>query len=191
MKSVSRAEVRNKVVNLINNSIKLTLVLIFLSFLRSQVQNSVIEAFNFMLPSKLIVEAIRLAAIAYFGQRVVVSLLFLLNIISDRLSKVLGIEETGGLKRIGNDIIYMIGLLLAWFGLSPLFAFIPSQFVGILLSLIFLILAALIVYDALKTGYNLFREKFDSFVNQLTSLIIGIPEEKEKQSDQNRGHRKR
>ncbi len=183
MKSMSRREVRKRLASLIGNSIKLALILAFLSFLRREVQDSLIEAFNLQIPSKLIVDAIRLAAIAYFGQRVVVNLLFLLNIISDRLSRILGFEETSGLKRIGNDIIYMIGLLLAWFGLSPLFAFLPSKIIGTVLSIVFLVLAAIIVYDALKTGYELFKEKFDRFVNQLTSIITGIPEEKEDNSD--------
>ncbi len=191
MKSVSRREVGEKITNLISNSVKLALVLIFLSFLRKQIQDSAVEVFNLQIPSKLIIDAVRLATIAYFGQRVVISLLFLLNVISDRLSKILGFEETGGLKRIGNDIIYMIGLLLAWFGLSPLFTFIPSKIIGTLLSVVFLVLAALIVYDALKTGYDLFKEKFERFVNQLTFLITGIPEERESNSDQKKGQRKR
>ncbi|RLG52603.1 MAG: hypothetical protein DRO00_05365 [Thermoproteota archaeon] len=191
MKSVSRREVGEKITSLISNSIKLALILVFLSFLRRQLQDSVVEAFNLQIPSKLIVDAIRLAAIAYFGQKVVVSLLFLLNIISDRLSKILGFEETGGLKRIGNDIIYMIGLLLAWFGLSPLFAFLPGKILGTILSVVFLILAALIVYDALRTGYDLFKEKFDRFVSQITFLITGIPEEGESKPDQKKGQRNR
>ena len=191
MKSVSRREVGEKITSLISNSIKLALILVFLSFLRRQLQDSVVEAFNLQIPSKLIVDAIRLAAIAYFGQKVVVSLLFLLNIISDRLSKILGFEETGGLKRIGNDIIYMIGLLLAWFGVSPLFAFLPGKILGTILSVVFLILAALIVYDALRTGYDLFKEKFDRFVSQITFLITGIPEEGESKPDQKKGQRNR
>jgi len=191
MKSVSRREVGEKITSLISNSIKLALILVFLSFLRRQLQDSVVEAFNLQIPSKLIVDAIRLAAIAYFGQKVVVSLLFLLNIISDRLSKILGFEKTGGLKRIGNDIIYMIGLLLAWFGLSPLFAFLPGKILRTILSVVFLILAALIVYDALRTGYDLFKEKFDRFVSQITFLITGIPEEGESKPDQKKGQRNR
>jgi len=191
MKSVSRREVGEKITSLISNSIKLALILVFLSFLRRELQDSVVEAFNLQIPSKLIVDAIRLAAIAYFGQKVVVSLLFLLNIISDRLSKILGFEETGGLKRIGNDIIYMIGLLLAWFGLSPLFAFLPGKILGTILSVVFLILAALIVYDALRTGYDLFKEKFDRFVSQITFLITGIPEDGESKPDQKKGQRNR
>ncbi|RLG48562.1 MAG: hypothetical protein DRN92_00695 [Thermoproteota archaeon] len=191
MKSVSRREVGEKITSLISNSIKLALILVFLSFLRRQLQDSVVEAFNLQIPSKLIVDAIRLAAIAYFGQKVVVSLLFLLNIISDRLSKILGFEKTGGLKRIGNDIIYMIGLLLAWFGLSPLFAFLPGKILGTILSVVFLMLAALIVYDALRTGYDLFKEKFDRFVSQITFLITGIPEDGESKPNQKKGQRKR
>jgi len=191
MKSVSRREVGEKITSFISNSIKLALILVFLSFLKRQIQDSAIYAFNLQIPSKLIIDAIRLASIAYFGQRVVASLLFLLNIISDRLSKILGLEETAGLKRIGNDVIYMIGLLLAWFGLSPLFTFLPSRIIGTILSVVFLALAALIVYDALKTGYDLFKEKFDRFVSQITFLITGIPEEGESKSDQKRGQRKR
>ena len=191
MRSVSRREVKERITDLFGNSIKLALFLIFLSFLTGQIQDDVIQAFNLQIPLKLIVDAIRLATIAYFGQRVVVDLLFLLDIVSERLAKVLGLERTVGLKRIGNDIIYMIGLLLAWFGLSPLFSFLPSRLMGTILSVIFLGLAALIIYDALKTGYELFKAKFDMIMSKLTFLITGIPENEGEGSDQKKGQSRR
>jgi len=191
MRSVSRREVKERITDLFGNSIKLALFLIFLSFLTGQIQDDVIQAFNLQIPLKLIVDAIRLATIAYFGQRVVVDLLFLLDIVSERLAKVLGLERTVGLKRIGNDIIYMIGLLLAWFGLSPLFSFLPSRLMGTILSVIFLGLAALIIYDALKTGYELFKAKFDVIMSKLTFLITGIPENEGEGSDQKKGQSRR
>ena len=183
-KQISAEEVRVRLGRLITSFVKLAAAMALLYLLGRILADYDASLFGFRIQGFQIVGILRFAAVVYFGYHALSELLWLLDLSARRLSQALGLEEVGGVRRIGQDLIYLMGLALAWYGLSPLISAIPSERIRLIPSLAFLALGVLLAYDMAKSIYRLFSEKFEAFLDRLTALLTRGLAESEREPDE-------
>ena len=177
---VSVEELRVRLGRLLASFIELAVAMGLLFLLGKIIDGASIEVFGIEISGFEIVGVLRLAAVVYFGYSMLSELLWLLDISAKRLSRLLGLAEVRGVRRIGQDIIYLMGLALAWYAVSPLVSLIPPGAVRLLPSLGFLAIGVLLLYDLAKSIYRLFKEKFERLLDGLTEFLArGLLEQEE------------
>jgi len=181
---ISAEEVRVRLGRLITSFVKLAAAMALLYLLGRILSDYEASLFGFQIEGFQVVGILRLAAVVYFGYHALSELLWLLDLSARRLSQALGLAEVSGVRRIGQDLIYLMGLALAWYGLSPLISAIPSGKLRLIPSLAFLALGVLLAYDMAKSIYGLFSEKFESLLDRLTALLTKGLAESECESEE-------
>ncbi len=185
---VSVEELRTRLSRLLTSFIELTIALGLLFILGRVLDGASIDLFGITISGFEVVGVLRLAAVVYFGYSMLSELLWLLDVSAKRLSKLLGLAEVRGIRRIGQDMIYLMGLALAWYAVSPLVSSIPPGAARLVPSLAFLAVGVLLFYDLAKSVYRLFKEKFEVLLDGLTEFLArGLLEQEEEGSTRPEG----
>jgi hypothetical protein len=156
-------EVRERLFRLIKSSLTLAFVLIFLGFLRPELTSLldyIVEGLS--VSSSLILNAITLAFIVYFGYFILIDAKYFLDKVSVRF----GQKDRGKLQTITYDIAGLISLFLVSALITPFLALI--QTVGGTISRIFNIvllgIGFFIVYHLANQIYSVIRQRFEKLI---------------------------
>jgi len=163
--------IRNRIVNLLKNIFKLSLVLLFLKVISGSLNQYV--TFNlaeFTITGEMIANGLSLVFIVYYGYSILTDGSFLIDIASKTMMLRLGAEKTETPKTIVYDVTCLIALVLAAEALIPIMGVIPES--GPLLaevtSLAFTALGFLLVYHLSKSTYLLMRTRIDQVIKKVS-----------------------
>ena len=111
--------------------------------------------------STIVFKWAEVAVVIYYGSYILRSSFFFLDIVSGAVTEALGLNEPKLPRRIGMDIIYIIGLVLAYEALIPFIAGFSSNFsrgklIVSFAEVAFFFVGAAIVYDIGKSVYYVF-----------------------------------
>jgi len=163
--------IRNRIVNLLKNIFKLSLVLLFLKAISGSLDQYV--AFNlaeFTITGEMITNGLPLVFIVYYGYSILTDGSFLIDIASKAMMLRLGVEKTETPKTIVYDVTCLIALVLAAEALIPIMGVIPE--LGPLLaevtSVVFIAVGFLLVYHLGKGTYSLMRARIDQVIKKVS-----------------------
>lgn len=170
MSTMEREDIRRRIRRLLVSFIKLGLVLLALTLMDAAFGGIIFEVFNLSLDSSEILGIFRLIAIIYYGYWVLKDSLFFLNILSGTIARKFELEGASKPRRVGLDTLYLISLGLGWLALSPFLRALPDLAVRAI-SLAFLLMAFIFIYDLVSTVYSMVKGGFESLVDTLSELV--------------------
>ena len=163
--------IRNRIVNLLKNIFKLSLVLLFLKVISGSLNQYV--TFNlaeFTITGEMIANGLSLVFIVYYGYSILTDGSFLIDLASKAMMLRLGVEKTGTSKTIVYDVTCLIALVLAAEALIPIMGVIPES--GPLLAevttIVFVAVGFLLVYHLGKGTYSLMRTRIDQVIKKVS-----------------------
>jgi len=163
--------IRNRIVNLLKNIFKLSLILLFLKVISGSLNQYV--TFNlaeFTITGEIIANGLSLLFIIYYGYSILTDGSFLIDIASKAMMLRLGAEKTGTSKTIVYDVTCLIALVLAAEALIPIMGVIPES--GPLLAevttIVFIAVGFLLVYHLGKGTYSLMRTRIDQAIKKVS-----------------------
>jgi len=163
--------IRNRIVNLLKNIFKLSLVLLFLKVISGYLNQYV--TFNlaeFTITGEMIANGLSLVFIVYYGYSILTDGSFLIDIASKAMMLRLGVEKTENPKTIVYDVTCLIALVLAAEALIPIMDVIPES--GPLLaevtSVVFIAVGFLLVYHLGKGTYSLMKARIDQAIKKVS-----------------------
>jgi choline kinase/phosphatidylglycerophosphate synthase len=166
-------QIRNNVESLLVNVLKAGAILVVLELTRSAVEQT---RFGTQLPApldiSLIFDLIRLVVLTYFGYRVLSSIKFFADIATDLVVTRLQITR-GMYARAIADTLYLVIAGLSWWLISPILAKVPEvgSLLNLSVSLAFLGLMMLLLYDLLRILHRGLRWLWDATIAQLTEWL--------------------
>jgi hypothetical protein len=155
------------------NVLKAGAILVVLELTRSAVEQT---RFGTQLPApldiSLIFDLIRLVVLTYFGYRVLSSIKFFADIATDLVVTRLQITR-GMYARAIADTLYLVIAGLSWWLISPILAKVPEvgSLLNLSVSLAFLGLMMLLLYDLLRILHRGLRWLWDATIAQLTEWL--------------------
>ena len=163
--------IRNRIVNLLKNIFKLSLILLFLKVISGSLNQYV--TFNlaeFTITGEMIANGLSLIFIVYYGYSILTDGSFLIDLTSKAMMLRLGVEKTGTPKTIVYDVTCLIALVLAAEALIPIMGVIPES--GPLLAevttIVFIAVGFLLVYHLGKGTYSLMRTRIDQAIKKVS-----------------------
>ena len=163
-------ELKPRIRRILSSLIKLAVAVVVLASLDALFGGIQFEAFGLKADTTEVLGAVRLLVIIYYGYWILRDSFYFLDLLSEILARKFGLEESGNLRRIGLDFLYLISLTLAWFGLSPFLGLLPELVIRAI-SITFIVISIIFLYDLVKTVYSILRVSFDSLVDMITDLI--------------------
>ncbi|MBO3769526.1 MAG: NTP transferase domain-containing protein [Candidatus Brockarchaeota archaeon] len=172
---VERKEIASRIENLISNSLKLITSFVFLSMITPVFEGIILITFeDLVLKSDHLLSALSLTVFIYFGYRILISLKFLIDIVTKRLVSIMKISEFT-LRHMLTDALYIVIAVILWIYIPPQLRNIP--YIGELISrigaLAIFAFFILIIYDMAKLLYKTFEEFYRRIVEKLTERLHG------------------
>lgn len=163
--------IRNKIVNLLKNSFKLSLVLLFLKVISGSLNQYVtFHLAEFTVTGEMVANGLSLVFVVYYGYSILTDGSFLIDIASKAMMLKLGVEKTETPKAIVYDVTCLIALVLAAEALIPIMGAIPES--GPLLaevtSMVFIATGFLLVYHLCKAIYSLMKARIDQVIEEVS-----------------------
>ncbi len=166
-------ESRRHLTDLFSNIVKLTVSLAVIRILLysfggvPMINISLLE-----IKASHVLNLINLVVIVYFGYGILTSLKFFLDIASDIVVSKLEVTKTA-YSRATLDILYLIGLALIWFAVSPLLENVPEigEWLRMPLGLLILAVFTLILYDLSRIFYRSLKGALNKVIDAVTEAI--------------------
>lgn len=168
-------EIRSNLESLFVNLLKAAIALGVLQLISGTVERT-LQAIGIYLPAPLDMDLVfdftRLAILAYFGYRVLLSVKFFADIATDLVVTRLQITQ-GMYARATTDILSIITVLLAWSVVSPIISKLPGigSLFRIPVNLAFLGLAILFLYDLVRIMNRELKAVWDAAITHLTNWL--------------------
>jgi len=163
--------IRSRIVNLLKNIFKLSLVLLFLKVISGSLNRYItFDLADFTITGEMIANGLSLVFIVYYGYSILTDGSFLIDVASKAMMLRLGVEKTGTSKTIVYDVTCLIALVLAAEALIPIMGVIPES--GPLLAevttIVFIAVGFLLVYHLGKGTYSLMRTRIDQAIKKVS-----------------------
>ncbi len=168
-----RRKVAENVKRLLGSALKLLIITVVLKLL-GRIMGEVEFTFLFYtVKANMVLSMVQMAATIYYGFYILKSSIFFIDKISGLVTNALGLTESKLPRRIAMDIVYIIGLVLAWEALVPMVSEIP-RFGGLTLTaiqVVIILLGAGIIYDAGKHVFKLLEDRINRIIDRLSDSI--------------------
>ncbi|MEM3661029.1 MAG: hypothetical protein QXU11_11680 [Thermoproteota archaeon] len=171
--TVEKGEITKRIEILISSSLKLALSLLFLHMITPSVTDITLVALDdLVLKSDHLMSASLLIISIYFGYRVLMSLKFLIDIVTKRLVIVLRVSEFT-LRHMLVDLLYILLAVILWIYLPPQLRLVPyiGENLARLGALAIFVFFILIFYDVAKLLYKTFGDLYRKIIERLTEKI--------------------
>jgi len=170
---VEKGEIAKRIEILVSSSLKLALSLLFLHMITPVVTDITLVTFDdIVLKSDYLMSALTLILSVYFGYRILMSLKFLIDMVTKRLVAILRVSEFT-LKHILVDLLYILLAAILWVYLPPQLKQVPyiGENLARLGALAIFIFFILILYDTVKLLYKTFGDLYRKIIERLTEKI--------------------
>ncbi|MBO3797272.1 MAG: NTP transferase domain-containing protein [Thermoproteota archaeon] len=171
--TVEKGEITKRIEILISSSLKLALSLLFLHMITPSVTDITLVALDdLVLKSDHLMSASLLIISIYFGYRILMSLKFLIDIVTKRLVIVLRVSEFT-LRHMLVDLLYILLAVILWIYLPPQLRLVPyiGENLARLGALAIFVFFILIFYDVAKLLYKTFGDLYRKIIERLTEKI--------------------
>ncbi|MEM4169065.1 MAG: hypothetical protein QXY99_03155, partial [Thermoproteota archaeon] len=171
--TVEKGEITKRIEILISSSLKLVLSLLFLHMITPSVTDITLVALDdLVLKSDHLMSASLLIISIYFGYRILMSLKFLIDIVTKRLVIVLRVSEFT-LRHMLVDLLYILLAVILWIYLPPQLRLVPyiGENLARLGALAIFVFFILIFYDVAKLLYKTFGDLYRKIIERLTEKI--------------------
>ncbi len=170
---VEKGEIAKRIEILVSSSLKLALSLLFLHMITPVVTDITLVTFDdIVLKSDHLMSALTLILSVYFGYRILMSLKFLIDMVTKRLVAILRVSEFT-LKHILVDLLYILLAAILWVYLPPQLKQVPyiGENLARLGALAIFVFFILILYDTVKLLYKTFGDLYRKIIERLTEKI--------------------
>ncbi|MEM3025883.1 MAG: hypothetical protein QXP19_00005, partial [Thermoproteota archaeon] len=171
--TVEKGEITKRIEILISSSLKLALSLLFLHMITPSVTDITLVALDdLVLKSDHLMSASLLIISIYFGYRILMSLKFLIDIVTKRLVIALQVSEFT-LRHMLVDLLYILLAVILWIYLPPQLRLVPyiGENLARLGALAIFVFFILIFYDVAKLLYKTFGDLYRKIIERLTEKI--------------------
>ena len=166
-------KIRRHLESLLLNFLELVLATVLLRLTRMSLGyflglNALIAPLN----AGLLLDLAWTLALVYFGYRILLSLKFFADKLTDRV--VTRVQITQGMyTRVITDLFYLIVLGLAWSVASSILPWLPPviSFLSLAVNLVFLSLALLLAYDTFRTLRRGLGVRWESMIERVADWV--------------------
>lgn len=172
-------ELRKRLPSMINNVIKFAVLMIIIRFVAPSIIPSNTELIPNILGMNTVLNALSFLVIIYYGYYILRDI----RALTDRAVNLVVIrsgivKEGSALRRAAMDIVWTIGIILAYAAVMPLVkGAIKISWVEIAVALSFLLLIAIFLYDCVR----MLSLIFGVGIKRLVNVIAGIVEKAERE----------
>lgn len=171
--AVEKGEIAKRIEILISSTLKLALSLLFLHMITPVVTDiTLVVLDDLVLKSDHLMSALFLIVSIYFGYRILMSLKFLIDMITKRLVAILRVSEFT-LRHMLVDLLYILLAVILWIYLPPQFRLVPyiGENLARLGALAIFVFFILILYDVAKLLYKTFGDLYKRIIEGLTEKV--------------------
>ncbi|MBO3754585.1 MAG: NTP transferase domain-containing protein [Candidatus Brockarchaeota archaeon] len=171
--TVEKGEITKRIEILVSSSLKLALSLLFLHMVTPAVTDiTLVTLDDLVLKSDHLMSALLLIISIYFGYRILMSLKFLIDMVTKRLVMLLRVSEFT-LRHMLVDLLYILLAVTLWIYLPPQLRLVPyiGENLARLGALAIFVFFILIFYDVARLLYKTFGNLYRKIIERLTEKI--------------------